>query len=113
MERVFQAAMRRWAAGALDVPGVESWPAFRARVAAAVDGILAGARGRVAAFSSGGAIGVALSTLLGSPADTALELGWNVHNSAVSAVRFGASRRTLSSFNVVSHLPDPALWTFR
>lgn len=113
MERVFQAAMRRWVAGTLDLPDVESWPAFRARVGAALDAIFERARGRVAVFTSGGPVGVAVSALLGAPGDTALELGWNVHNSAVSSVRFSGSRRTLGSFNVVSHLPDPALWTYR
>lgn len=113
MERVFQVAMQRWVAGTLDLPDVESWPAFRARVRAALDLVLERARGRVAVFTSGGPIGVAISALVRAPQDTALELGWNVHNSAVSSVRFSGARRTLGSFNVVSHLNDPALWTYR
>jgi broad specificity phosphatase PhoE len=115
-EKLFQAVTRRWVAGELTVPGVETWAAFEARVHAGLAELTAeGARGgrNVLAFTSAGTIGVALQAVLGIPAVTALELGWVVRNASVTELLFSGGRVTLSSFNTLAHLPDPAHWTYR
>ena len=115
-ERLFQAVTRRWVAGELVVPGIETWAEFSARVH---DGIAqltheSGRGGRnVLAFTSAGTIGVSLQAVLGVPAVTALELGWVVRNASVTELLFSGGRVTLSSFNALPHLSDPAHWTYR
>jgi broad specificity phosphatase PhoE len=118
-ERLFQAVTRRWAAGTVSADGVESWSAFCARVHGGLRALTApreGDRGggrRVAAFTSAGAIGVALQAVLpGVPAESALEVGWVVRNASLTEILFSGGRMTLSSFNTVPHL-EPADWTYR
>jgi broad specificity phosphatase PhoE len=115
-EKLFQSVTRRWVAGDLVVPGVETWADFTSRVHAGVRQLTAegGASGRtVLAFTSAGAIGVSLQAVLGMPAVAALELGWIVRNASISELLFSGGRVTLSSFNALPHLPDPAQWTYR
>jgi len=115
-EKLFQAVTKRWVAGELVVPGIETWAEFSTRVH---DGIAQLTRdstrgGRtVLAFTSAGTIGVSLQAVLGVPAVAALELGWVVRNAAISELLFSGGRVTLSSFNALPHLPDPAQWTYR
>jgi broad specificity phosphatase PhoE len=115
-EKLFQAVTRRWVAGELVVPGIETWAEFEARVHAGLAELTAdGGRGgrNVLAFTSAGTIGVSLQAVLGVPAVTALELGWVVRNASVTELLFSGGRVTLSSFNTLAHLPDPAHWTYR
>lgn len=114
-ERMFQTMMRHWARGSFGAPDVESWPAFRARAERALETVLdTGGRGRrVAAFSSGGAIGTAVGSLLGTDDETMLELGWTLNNCGVCEILFSEGRRSLGRYNDIAHLSDPSAWTFR
>lgn len=114
-ERLFQAVMRRWAEGAFRAPDVESWDAFEGRVQRGLEILTApqGRSRRVAAFTSGGAIGTAVGTVLGTDAETKLELGWALHNCGVCEIRFSSGRRSLSRYNDLAHLPEPDDWTYR
>lgn len=116
-ELLLQQVMRLWAADELrSVDGrIERWREFEERVEGAMRDAMARAEGgaRIAVFSSGGAIGVAVGRLLAADAERCLELGWSVQNSSVSEVRFSGDRVSLSRFNCVGHLDDPAHWTYR
>jgi broad specificity phosphatase PhoE len=116
-QRMFEALLTHWqtAPGPLADHDVESWPAFRDRVARGLSRITEnGVRGRrVAAFSSGGFIGAALARALDAPDRTALELSWRLRNCALSHVVFTPVRLSLDDFNTVPHLPEPAHWTYR
>ncbi|HMJ10002.1 MAG TPA: histidine phosphatase family protein [Polyangiaceae bacterium] len=114
-ERVLQTVMRMWAGGQLDLSEGESWTAFTERVAEGMRRMtVAESSGqRILAFSSGGAIGVAIADILKAPYEQALELGWALNNASVSDVLFSAERKNLSRFNVLSHLANPSLWTYR
>lgn len=114
-DRLLQAIMRRWVRGELAVGAIESWSEFRARVRRAVERLMQveGRGSRVVAFSSGGAIGAAVAQILGADGEQALELGWALNNSAVTELLFSGTRVSLSRFNALSHLPDPASWTYR
>lgn len=114
-ERLFQAVMRLWAQGAFGAPDVESWAAFRERAERALATVTGDARSgrRVAAFSSGGAIGTAVGAILGTSPETMLELGWTLNNCGVAEVLFSAERRSLSRYNDIGHLRDPDLWSYR
>jgi broad specificity phosphatase PhoE len=114
-ERLFQAMMRRWAADAFGAPDVETWDAFRDRVDAAMATLTLAPRpgARLAAFSSGGAIGLGVGRTLGVADEASLELGWMLNNCSVCEILFSGDRCNLSRFNDIAHLSDPAYWTYR
>lgn len=113
-QRMFERLVAAWLAGAPAVEGVEPWAGFNARVRAALRGILqAEGRGRrVAVFTSGGVIGLAVQSALGAPERVALELNWRVRNASLTEFTFGGGRIVLDSFNALPHL-DAGLHTYR
>jgi broad specificity phosphatase PhoE len=68
---------------------------------------------RVAAFTSGGPIGVAVQIALNAPDRAGLEVNWRVRNCSLTEFLFSGERLSLDSFNAIPHLEDPALRTFR
>jgi broad specificity phosphatase PhoE len=114
-QKMFEALMNRWITGELDSPDVESWRAFRDRVQRGLRRITqGGASGRrVAAFTSGGPIGVAVQIALDAPDRSGLELNWRVRNCSLTEFVFSGKRLSLDSFNAIPHLEDPALRSFR
>ena len=114
-QHMFQAVTTVWIKGEYLVDGVESWQEFSSRVRGALKRI-AGAGGagrRVAVFTSGGVIGLAVQTVLGSSDNKALEINWRVKNCSLTEIIFGRDRYSLDSFNTIPHLDDPRLRTFR
>ena len=114
-ERVFQSVMRSWQRGEVSAEGVEPWVEFSARVRDALASMTRDSGGgrRVAAFTSGGVIGVSVAHVLEAPDATALELGWTLQNASVSELLFSGARVSLSRFNDLAHLHDTAAWTYR
>jgi broad specificity phosphatase PhoE len=112
---MFEQVVMLWVQEKIGADGVESWPAFKRRVRAGFEQITDGEqRGRtVAAFTSVGAITVGLQTSLDCGDRAAFDLGWRLRNCSVSDLIFTRDRLTVDTFNVLSHLEDPALWTFR
>lgn len=113
-QRMLEAAMARWIAGALGGSGVEPWPQFRDRVRDALSRITADATPgrRVVAFTSGGPIGVAVQTALAAPDQSAIEVNWRVRNCSLTRFLFSRGKFTLDCFNAVPHLDD-GLLSFR
>ncbi|MFN8004510.1 MAG: histidine phosphatase family protein [Acidobacteriota bacterium] len=114
-QKMFEVVVGVWLNGELEVEGVESWARFSARVRNALKDILAaeGSGRRVAVFTSGGVIGLAVQTALNAPDRTALELNWRVQNCSLTEFTFSRSRLSLDSFNTIPHLDDPRLRTYR
>src|SRR5260370_5299815 len=114
-QRVFEVVIAKWAAGELPVPGIESWPDFCVRVQQGLRELTGnGSRGRrIAIFSSGGPIGVAMQRSLALSTEATRPSAWMVPNCAYSEFLFSGSRFTLSSYNAYPHLTDPALHTYR
>lgn len=113
---MFEALVSRWVAGRLHYSGLEPWDAFRSRVEAALLRIRESeGRGvRVAAFTSGGPIGVAVQSCLGAPAFAALEVNWRVRNTSLTTFLFNGPKLSLDAFNELPHLASlPSLVTFR
>ena len=96
--------LRDWARGAIDVPGIEPWAAFRARSARALD-ILCGSGESVVAFTSGGLVSSAAGWLLGIDANRVIDLSAVLRNTALTEVECARERRRLISFNALPHLP--------
>ena len=116
-QKVFETVMRRWVAGAYSTPGIEPWARFKARVNAALDGILAedGQGRRVAVFTSGGPIAVTVQRALELPDATCLQVSWQVANASVTRFKCTPDRIMLATFNEHAHLeqPDEGLVTYR
>lgn len=112
-QRMLEALAAAWQAGRVTHPQVESWAAFRARVRAGLGDVLALPSGsRVAAFTSGGVIGLAVALALDAPDASALKLNWRVKNGSITRMTFGSGRVSLDSFNEEGHLP-PDLRSWR
>jgi broad specificity phosphatase PhoE len=114
-QKMFEAVVSVWLGGEFEVEGVEPWQSFRSRVQSAIKRIVsAEGRGRrVAVFTSGGVIGLAVQSVLNAPDRAALEVNWRVRNCSLTEFTFGRERLSLDSFNAIPHLDDPELRTYR
>lgn len=114
---ILERGLRDWAAAGDDSAAEESWPAFRARVdaalMAAVGALGSGETG--IAVTSAGAIAAACTSLLHGSIDTYLQLNRVGVNAATTTVTSGASGQTMLSFNDHGHLrrAGDGLITFR
>lgn len=113
-QRVFEEATAHWTGGQRDHEYHESFPAFTARVVAAMTSAARRPERTVLVVSSGGPIGLAASHLLVGDAALWPQLNRVAVNTAVSKVVRGGSGLTLSTFNEHSHLEhDRRLLTYR
>ena len=105
--RVLRGAILDWSEDRLDdVP--ETWGAFRKRVLGAVEALTSAGQGRVLAASSGGAIAMAITALLGMPPAQMVEMNLQARNTGISRLIFTGGRVYLNQFNAVPHLEHPA-----
>jgi len=104
-----RAALMAWAAGHIE--GAESWEAFDARIRAAVARLTAGAAsgngGRVLAASSGGAIAMALTQVLGIGVEKMVEFNLQARNTGITRLVFTKRTVYFNMFNAIPHLERP------
>jgi broad specificity phosphatase PhoE len=114
-QKLFEAVIGKWVRGAVSPQGVETWSEFCARVNCGLEQFLAvGGRGeRIAIFTSGGPIAVAMRRALDLSLEKTLQVSWMSRNSAWSEFLHSADRFTLSAFNAHGHIEDPAMLTYR
>jgi broad specificity phosphatase PhoE len=114
-QHLFEALVVKWVAGELTSHDTESWAEFHARVVKGLARILdrEGNRRRVAVFTSGGPISVAVQLATKAPQEMAMELNWRIRNASLTGIVFSRGRQTLDYFNTIPHLTDPALLTWR
>jgi broad specificity phosphatase PhoE len=114
-QRMFENLVQGWQTAEPPDEDVESWPAFRQRVSRVIRQIQEStARGkRAVLFTSGGFIGCAVQQALGVSDRTALGLNWRIRNSSLTEFVFTPDRLTLDGFNMIPHLQDSGLWTYR
>ncbi len=113
-QRMFEVAMGVWIEGAIRVDGVEPFDAFRDRVRTGLRTIMnGGGSRRVAIITSGGPIGLSVSTAMKAPDTMFLDVNWRIRNASLTDFLFSGGRLTLDSFNAVPHLDDVSLWTYR
>lgn len=115
VQNLMEALTLRWAHGEIGADDLETWTAFQERVNDAIDTMITDADkgARIAAFSSGGAIAIAMQRALDLSAKNTLELIWTLRNAAVVEFLFTHDRFSLGAFNSAPHLPTADLWTFR
>jgi broad specificity phosphatase PhoE len=114
-QRLFEAVIGKWVDGAILVPDVESWADFCARVGRGLSQVASSkSRGeRVAIFSSGGPIAVAMQRALNLSPQHTLQVSWMSRNCFWSEFLYSGDRFTLSAFNTHPHLNDSAMLTYR
>ncbi len=112
---LFQRITRMWVAGELESPEVETWQDFCQRIERGITRIREGAlkNSRIAVFTSGGVIAATARMALDLSAQKTLELSWAPRNATYSEFLFSGERFSLSSFNNMAHLEDPALISYR
>ncbi len=101
--RLLREGLVRWTRGEVQPRGMPSFAAFRA----GIDAALAHVRryeGDVLLVSSGGPIATAVTSVLGAPAETLVELNLRIRNSAVTEFAVTPRRLMLHSFNHLPHL---------
>jgi broad specificity phosphatase PhoE len=109
---LFEAIMRRWIRGELELDGVESFATFDRRVRDAFAELRERGRGEVAVFTSVGPTAIVLAQVLGLPPERAFEQAWRLYNTSITRVIYSGDRMTLDGFNEVAHL-SPAAHTHR
>jgi broad specificity phosphatase PhoE len=113
--RTFAMLVHHWQTAEPPDADVESWPEFRQRVVRVIRRIqeTTGRSKRVVLFTSGGFIGCVLQHVLGVSDRITLEMNWRIRNGSLTEFVFTPDRLTLDAFNMIPHLPDQALWTYR
>jgi broad specificity phosphatase PhoE len=113
-QKMFEALMTVWLEGHLHLSDVESWLSFNARVERGLKKIIQGGGSRrVAVFTSGGPIGVAVQIAVQAAEKTALELNWRVRNCSITELLFNRDKLSLDCFNSTPHLDEPNVRTYR
>ena len=114
-QQIFEVVIGRWADGKLPLEGIEPWADFSARVQRGLAKFPEnGNHGqRIAIFSSGGPVGVAMQKALDLSTEATLKAAWMVRNCSYSEFLFSAGRFTLSSYNATPHFTDPEFLTHR
>ena len=107
----FKRITRRWVRGEIGHEEVESWPAFRERVARGMTRIAAVGRGKTAlVFTSAGAVAAATAESLGvRDEERVLDLSWSLYNASITELDFTGERWGLRSFNGTPHLGEKRL----
>jgi broad specificity phosphatase PhoE len=114
-QKLFETVIGKWVREEICPPGVETWLEFCSRVNSGLTRFLSGSsRGaRVAIFTSGGPIAVAMQRALQLSAESTLNVSWVSRNSSWSEFLYSGERFTLSGFNGHAHLNDAAMLTDR
>jgi len=109
----FKRITRRWVRGEIGHDEVESWTAFRTRVAAALRKIAALGRGKTAlVFTSAGTVAAATAEALAvREEERVLDLSWSLYNGSMTELDFTGERWGLRTFNATPHLRDKRLVT--
>ena len=117
-QRIFAKVMNLWISGGYQASGIPCWNDFKQRVRKGLEELIAnhGARKRLAVFTSGGPISVAVQTALGLSDSKTLEISWQLMNASITRIKYSVRGMMLAVFNDVTHLElerDESLLTYR
>lgn len=118
-QKAFEGITGHWIAGTVDdTERCESWASFCARVQGALTRLHDDydRDSRIAVFTSGGPIAVAIATAVEASPRKTIEINWSIHNAAISALRSTRTGWRLTGFNDISALQaagDRRLLTYR
>ena len=106
--RLLRDGLTRWMAGSVAPVGMPSYADFVAGVNGALDHVRRTHDGEVLIVSSGGPISTAVGQVLGTSAQTTIELNLRIRNSALTEFTYTPKRHMLVSYNHLPHLDHPA-----
>jgi len=107
--RLLRDGLGAWMQGRTAPVGMPSYVDFLAGVTTALDHVRAKHHGaKVLVVSSGGPISTAVGHVLGTPAETTIELNMRIRNTAVTEFVFTPKRHMLLTYNTLPHLDGPA-----
>ena len=117
-QTVFSKVMTRWVSGDFDASGDMTWIGFKQRVAQGLGHLYETFEGskKIAVFSSGGPISIAVQAALELSDRKTLDLLWQVLNASITRLKYDGQRISLSGFNDITHLElkgDKTLITYR
>jgi broad specificity phosphatase PhoE len=111
--RLLRDGLAQWMAGTASPAGMPSYTDFVSGVANALDHVRANHYGKnVLIVTSGGPIATAVGHVLGTSAQTTIELNLRIRNSSITEFAFTPKRHMLVCYNAIPHLehPDYAQW---
>ena len=110
--RLLKDGLAQWMAGVVSPEGMPSYPDFVAGVTSALDHIRKNCEGNVLLVSSGGPIATAVGHVLGTSAETTIELNLRIRNTSLTEFAFTPKRHMLVTYNTLPHLdaPEHAGW---
>ena len=105
-QRIFRPLMTRWISGNYQADNIPRWDDFTRRVKQGTEELMALHRGnkRLAVFTSGGPISVAVQISLGLSDSKALEISWQLLNASITRIKYNHRGMMLAGFNEVTHL---------
>ena len=105
--RLLKDGLAQWMAGVVSPHGMLSYPGFVAGVTDVLDHIRKTYEGNVLLVSSGGPISTAVGHVLGTPAETTIELNLRIRNCSLTEFAFTPKRHMLVTYNTLPHLDGP------
>ncbi len=107
--RLLREGLGAWMQGKTKPAGMPSYVDFLAGVTTALDHVRDKHHGaRVLVVSSGGPISTAVGHVLGTSAETTIELNLRIRNTSVTEFAFTPKRHMLVTYNTLPHLDGPA-----
>jgi broad specificity phosphatase PhoE len=110
--RLLKDGLAQWMAGVTSPRGMPSYNDFVAGITSALDHVRKNHEGSVLLVSSGGPIATAVGHVLGTSAETTIELNLRIRNASVTEFAFTPKRHMLVTYNTLPHLdaPEHAEW---
>ena len=102
--RLLREALKAWMDGRTAPKGMPSYAEFVGGIEQALDHVRQQCPGNALIVSSGGPISTAVGRVLGTPAETTIELNLRIRNTALTEFAFSPKRHMLVSYNTLPHL---------
>ncbi|MGE0330497.1 MAG: histidine phosphatase family protein [Ramlibacter sp.] len=105
--RLLRDGLSQWMAGVVSPRGMPSYSDFVSGITSALDHVRAQHHGKnVLIVSSGGPISTAVGHVLGTSAETTIELNLRIRNTSVTEFAFTPKRHMLVTYNNLPHLDE-------
>jgi broad specificity phosphatase PhoE len=104
--RLLREGLGAWMAGRTQPAGMPTYAAWTAGIVATLDHVRQQHQGDVLLVSSGGPISTAVGQLLGTAAETTIDLNFRFRNSAVVELQATPKRHLLVAYNHLPHLDN-------
>ena len=105
--RLLRDALQAWMAGRTQPRGMPTYGQFVQGIDEALTQVRTQCSGNALMVSSGGPISTALGRVLGTPAETTIELNLRIRNTALAEFQFSPKRHSVLTWNTLPHLEGP------